>query len=612
MADPTGAQIKASFAKALQLQNAGQAEAALALYTNIVMERPATAEAHFQIGRIHAAAGRLPQAKAALLKALDHRPRERAIWNALAAVTPKDDHDALAVQIADGLPKAERLNYATTLRGEGRHSAAEAVLWALVEAGMDDARLPLSQRLKETCRFEEAESVLSAAKTKSGELWYTLALARAALRRPRAAQKAMQKAVRSGAKPAPAAVALASALWKEDEREAALDVIDDAVARYPDAGMLVGQRGQMLQSVGEMARAQDDLRRAVSLDPSDGEAIRAYMAGAKINADDPMLAQAEAALARHDLTPANRWRVHFALAKALDEVGRHGEVFEHLHKANALQKKEFPFDFKATRARAKAQLDATRDHLLGKSPEGPTDPVFFVTGMPRSGTTLVETILASHSQVAAGGELPFLPDALRPFSERVDHGATVTPEMLAPLAARYLQASRRRLDTSLAFTDKSVATYYRIGPAAFALPGARFFVLRRDPLDVGLSIYRNMFAGGTQRFATDLRMIGRVIGLQNALVEAWRAMFPDRVHIVDYEALTAEPERQIRHLIEAADLPWEDACLAPHLSKRRVETLSFAQVREPIYRSAVEGWRRYEHELGPLKEGLSEPVDLTA
>ncbi len=602
--------IKARYARALQQMNAGQSEAALATLAAIVMERPQTAEAHFQIGRIHAAAGRLGPARAALETALKHRPAERTVWNALMQVTPDEDHAKLATGVARSMAPEARIGFAAILKSDMRHGTAESVLRSAVEDGADAARLPLARLLNETCRPEAAEKVLLGAKQKTTDIWYQLAMIRARLRRPGPARDAMARAEKGGANPVAGAIELSSALRTENEISAAKTVMDESIRRQPKRGILYGQRGQLLQGLGELDAARDDLMRAITLNPKDGEAYRAYFAAAKVQAEDPLLAQCEAALEDPELPANARLRMHFAMAKALSDLGRHDEVFAHLHNGNGLQKKEFPFDFDAAVAAARANLHCVRDHLIGHAPAGAPGKVLFVAGLPRSGTTLVETVLAAHSQVTAGGEMPFLVEALRLLAERIQHGGPVSPDAFEAPGQRYLEAARRRLGGPEIFTDKSVATPYRIGLAAYALPEARFILPRRDPRDVGLSIYRNMFVGGKQRFSTDLYSIGRMIRLHDAMVEAWVRMFPGRVHIVDYEMLTGTPEPEIRAIVEAAGLPWEEACLSPHKADRRVDTLSFAQVRQPIYRSSVAGWKRYEGELGRLEEGLAEPVDL--
>ena len=601
--------IQARYAQALKLQSTGQSEAALAVLSGIVLERPQTAEAHFQIGRIHAAAGRLDKARAALLSALQHRPGEVSIQDALTQVVPFADHAALREAMAERMPPAPRLAYAERLRRDGRYWGAEGILRAAVSARDETAVLPLARLLAETCRVDEAEALLRKAKPKTAEIWYEIALLRARLRRVAPAREAMSKAVKGGAHPVQAAVALSTTLSRENEPDGADAVLGSAIKAHPTAGMLYGQRGQIAQSRGKLDAAQVDLRKAIALDPRDGEAYRAYFAAAKVAPDEPLVDQCAAQLRDRSLPEEAAMRMQYAMAKARGDQGQHAAVFAHLDAANGLQKKAYPFDFDQAVDGVRANLRAARA-LAGQAPVGPPDPVLFVAGLPRSGTTLIESVLAAHPQVSAGGELPFLVDALKPLSDRIAEARTLTPEDFADPAQRYLQAARRRLGRPAAFTDKSVATPYRIGLAAIALPGARFILPRRDPRDVGLSIYRNMFAGGTQRYSTDLYEIGRMIRLHDAAVAAWSALVADRIHVVDYDALTAEPEPQIRALVAAAGLPWDEACLAPHRAERRVDTLSFAQVRQPIYRSSVAGWRRFEAELGPLEDGLAQAVTL--
>jgi hypothetical protein len=187
-------------------------------------------------------------------------------------------------------------------------------------------------------------------------------------------------------------------------------------------------------------------------------------------------------------------------------------------------------------------------------------------------------------------------------------------QRFAEAGARYLVAARRRTAAEGVIADKAISTFSRMGHAAAALPGARFVVLRRDPRDTGLSLWRNMFPEGLHRYAYDQVRMARYIRLHEALVSFWAERLPDRVHVVDYEALTADPEPVIRDLIAFAGLPWDAACLAPQSARRSVATLSFAQVRQPIGRGSVAGWRRFEAGLGDLIAELDRfaPPDLSA
>jgi len=677
------ARVKALYAQAMAAQKAGRLDQALALYGQVLALRPDLAEAQFQVGQIHATRGHKAKAEAAFRKALKSRPREPAIWQALAktvsggalkklraeaaragvALDGEPDISALLARVqgneaeaaeaealalvrqfpnaarpalALGAARAQQKKWglalpalekaaerdpaspmAQVLLGEvllqmGQVFRAEEALLAAKRLGADVA-IPLARLLRETCRDGAAEKTLAAAvasNRRNTRLLTDHAMALAALRRPKEALRVAEKAIAVGA-PAVMRVQLAAAMSAEGDVEAALAATDAALARDPGNTDMLTLRGQLLQSGGDFDGARDVLMQAITSGADAAEAIRSYVSGGKLAAGDPILPVLEARAGDLSLPIASRRTLAFAMAKALEDLGRHDEVFAHLHRANRLMKSEFPYRFENERSHVQAVLDAYRV-LKGRDLEGiaPQDAPIFVTGMARSGTTLVETILSAHSGVTAGGELPYLSKAMA----RVIDMANLVPDRIGDAMARagqdYITTARRRTGTDGIFTDKAISTYARIGLAAMALPNARFIVLKRDPRDVGLSIYRNMFTPGTHLYASDLGDIGRFIRQHDAFVEFWGNEMPDKVHVVEYEALTADPEPVIRDLVTAAGLEWEEACLSPHKATRQVATLSFAQVRQPIYRASVAAWKRYENEMTPLLEALEKPVVL--
>ena len=675
------ARIKQLYQQALAAQNAGNTPEALRLYAQVLQMRPDLAEAHFQVGRIHAARGQADKAETALRKALKAKPKEPAIWQALAGVlsggklkklrreaaaagislSAAPDIAGLLAQVDRGEAEAaETAAFALVTRhpqaagpalalglaraAQGKWGKAVGPLEKAAERDPDNARAhkalgearaelgqwlraeqglapcggawrrharPLARVLRETCRPEEAEALLAEAAEKhrkAPRLHLDLGDTRAILRRPRAGRAAYDRAIALGARPIVLAE-LADKLASEGEHAAAAALVEELLRSDPDNPDLVCLRGQQRQTAGDLDGARADLMRVLDLTRDGAEAIRSYVSGGKIRPDDPILPVLEARLADKTLPRASRRVLSFAMAKALEDLGEHRRVFAHLHRANRLMREEFPYSFDTDLANARALIDAYQA-VQGRAHPGPfTDErPLFVSGLPRSGTTLVETILAAHSRVTAGGEMSAIVQALHlPLDQAaLDPGARDAG--FAEAGQRYVRAARRRSGATDLFTDKAIATFSRIGPAAIALPEARFLMLRRDPRDVGLSIYRNMFPAGTQRYSTDLADIGRFIRLYDAMQEIWAETLPGRVHVVDYDALTAEPEPHVRALVAAAGLDWEEACLAPHKAERRVETLSFAQVRQPIYRSSVAAWKRYEDELAPLLEALEKPV----
>ena len=489
---------------------------------------------------------------------------------------------------------------------------AEAMLTPLVQ---DDpqAALALARLLRDTMRPEASADLLQAwtrKRPKARAIWTELALSLASGGQSEAAFDAAARATDGAAGMVTLYTRLASAFEEAGDVASAETAVDAGLARAKTgrAGLLT-LRAQKLQSAGDLGAADALLVEAIALDPGYAEAYRAYTAADKRAADDPILARLETALARPDTPSPARSRLHFAAAKAAWDAKDDARAARHLETANRLLASAYPYSFEADLAEAR-RLVADWTRLAPMRADGPQDPALFVTGLPRSGTTLVETILSAHPQVAAGGEMPFMGRALAPAMDAL-RGGVADPALFAAAGARYLVAARRRAGGAI-FTDKAISTFTRAGHVVRALPGARIIMMRRDPRDVGLSMYRNMFPEGLHRYTNDLQAMGRYIRLHDALAAFWADALPGQVHVVDYEALTADPEPHIRALVAFCGLPWDDACLAPERSQRRVQTLSFAQVRAPIGRQAVAGWTRMEAELQPLIEALDKTrIDLS-
>jgi hypothetical protein len=234
--------------------------------------------------------------------------------------------------------------------------------------------------------------------------------------------------------------------------------------------------------------------------------------------------------------------------------------------------------------------------------------------MPRSGTTLVEQIVASHDTARAGGEMGHaLRLAFRHFVKagRVTPLRDLGPADLAHYAADYLALARRDTQaTAGVITDKSIQTHMIFGLVRRALAGARIVIVHRDPRDIALSIYKTPFRLGTHRYSNDLADIADEIKRFRRSVAHWRERMPSALHEVRYEDLVADPEPQARALIAAAGLDWQDACLSFHERGGAVRTLSVAQVRQPIHAGRREAWRKFEAQLQPFIDAWGdEPWD---
>lgn len=369
-----------------------------------------------------------------------------------------------------------------------------------------------------------------------------------------------------------------------------------------------------LQSLGDFEGAEARFRKAIALAPRNGEAYRTFGATYRYGPDDPLLAQMQTLFKDPTLGDESRMHLGFALARAAEQNKDFAHVFQYLRPANELMAKHYPFDMAArtrivegTRA-AFARTDFTRQI------EGTTDyaPIF-VTGMPRSGTTLVEQILSSHTEVTGAGEVghavPLISKAMltedgtgyRPFDDLGDtairnFGKEIANHLhsLAPDTPRV--------------TDKSIQTYMLIGAIRLAMPNARFVLVRRDPRDLLFSIYKNFFREGTHSYAYDLRTLGQYYRQFDDMVRFWNTKLPGQIHEIHYEDLISDPETQTRALLNACDLDWQDACLSFHENTRQVSTLSVHQVRQPIYSSSLQAWQRHEEELSEMITALGDLV----
>jgi hypothetical protein len=327
-------------------------------------------------------------------------------------------------------------------------------------------------------------------------------------------------------------------------------------------------------------------------------------------AADPDLAAMESLAATLANRPERRRdlvTVEFALAKALMDIGAADDAFAWLTRANARHRAGIAYDVAADVGQMAALADAF----------GMVDPIgdpamrpIFIVGMPRSGTTLVEQILASHPAVHGGGEMKHLDLVLMDhFGGAPDAAqlAALDPATCATLARAYLQRAGAGAPRGTRVTDKMPSNFRHAGLIHRLFPGAVIVHCRRSPQDTCLSIYATHFAQG-QHFAYDLAELGTYYRAYRALMAHWRRVLPGTVLVeVDYEAVVADLEHEARRLVAASGLPWDEACLAFHRTARPVRTASVNQVRQPLYGSSVERWRPYARHLEPLGLDFPEP-----
>lgn len=411
-----------------------------------------------------------------------------------------------------------------------------------------------------------------------------------------------RKAATSGPNTRYGRLGAARALLTERRQTEAERVLRRALASDPDDAMAHDLLGNLLADSGRFEQAYECFERAVTIAPlmagSYYDLVRCRPVRA---AEQNLLARMELALRTPGLEAEPRLRVHLALGKAADDLGNYALAMQHFDAADTLRASSTSFEARAFDAEVDLLIERCTAALIERAPMlGNSDPTpILIIGMPRSGTTLVEQIIASHREVRGGGELNF-------WNERgaVWHraGSTGTEEpFLGKAATDYLKVLRSIGPRCARVTDKMPFNFLWAGLIHLALPRAVIIHCRRHPLDTALSIHQTLFHP-TLAFPTGGAKLVAYFRSYQRLSEHWRRVLPaDRYFEVSYEELTREPEPMIRHIIERCSLKWDEACLHPERNPRSVNTPSKWQTRQPIYRHSVERWRRYEPWLGPLR-----------
>jgi tetratricopeptide (TPR) repeat protein len=409
----------------------------------------------------------------------------------------------------------------------------------------------------------------------------------------------------------------ANALRDAGRIDEALAAIDRYEATATDPVKADLARAACRQALGDRDGARILLAREIERDPGDVQALSMF---ARISPEPPdaTIVALEAALAKPGLHAEDRRTASFALGETLDRAGRFDEAFARYSEGNALAAAHRPYNAAATAALF-ASIESVFDDAFfaaGGEAVGSSNPQpVFIVGMPRSGTTLVEQIAASHPRVHGAGEhddlgriaagLAETSQAGHPFPE----GArTLTGEASQAAAERYLAAIARDAGDALRITDKMPTNFRFLGLAARLFPRARVIHIRRDALDTCLSCYMQDFTGALD-FSNDLEGLGHHYWLYDQLMRHWRECLPIPMLELRYEDLIADLDAKAHEIVDFLGLDWDSRCLRFHETERAVLTASTWQVRTPLYASSVGRWRNYERHLGPLGDALGSLAD---
>ena len=380
-----------------------------------------------------------------------------------------------------------------------------------------------------------------------------------------------------------------------------------ALAAQPGSDRIAASFGNLLLEQGHLADADSWFRRAIRMAP--GEAGHYALLGKahRFAEGDPALAGAEALLRDPALPEDRRILLGFALGKIYADLGRDDDAWTAYDAANRLQRRSIAYDEGAALGLLARIAGSFPAGLLAAPPGDPTPGPVFIIGLPRSGSTLAERMLGGHPAVRALGES----NAFALARAEALGGRVPFPEGAAGLGAEELrrlgEVYRRRTGTGpgLRAVNKMLGNFAYAGFIRLAMPGARFIHVARDPMDNCLSCYFELFAQG-HPYCYDLGELGRFRRAHDRLMAHWREALPEGVLLeASYERLVEAPEAEARRMLAHLGLDWDPACLAFARREGAVRTASVAQVRQPLYRSSVGRWRRWEQRLGPLKNALA-------
>ena len=412
-------------------------------------------------------------------------------------------------------------------------------------------------------------------------------------------------------------VAIASVATRMLRLEEALDAYERAAILKPDEAGLKISAGHLQKTLGRRPDSEASYKAALRTDPSRAEAWWSLADLKNYVFSDAELAEMQRVLSSGKQQRSNEAHLRFALGKAFEQRAAYPQAFVHYAEGNALRRQDEPFDievFERRCARIRAFFDA--DFFAARRGSGDPSPApIFIVGLPRSGSTLLEQILASHSQVEGTMELPNILNMVAQFDDlspsRNGYPDTVgqaSSAQLAALGRRYLEETAPLRSGRAHFTDKLPNNFSHIGLITAILPRAIVIDARRHPMDACFSTFKQHFAQG-QAFSYDLSDLGRYYRCYLDLMEHWNAVLPGKVLCVPYEQMVRDPDRTIRALLAHAGLPFEPACLSFHETKRAVRTASAEQVRQPLYSSGVGYWRHFERELEPLRKALGDATE---
>ncbi len=605
----------------------GDADSACRALEALVARTEDFALAWQELGRARIEIGAMPAAKEALRRAVSLNAGLADSWRMLAELLSAEGDADGAAEAADQFALAEatdpRLVEAMRLSRAGRIAQAERACKLYLHDRPDDVtaiRL-LADIAVRVGYLDEAENLFRRCLELAPH--FTLArlnYAQLLSKRERLDEALKQVNVLLAGEPGryPLLALQASIYVKLGDFARALPAYEHLLTAFAPRPMTTLVHGHALKTVGRQADAIEAYRRTIALQPGFGDAYWSLANLKTFRFDDTDITEMRRRISAGEGTLEDHFHLCFALGKALEDRGEYAESFVHYRRGNEIKMRHEGYSAGDTTRLVERNVQiCTTEFFAARAGWGcpARDPIFIV-GLPRSGSTLLEQILASHSQVDGTKELVDIPAMVRRLSGRLRQGeesrypqvlAELEPAQLRALGEEYLDRTRIQRAGAPYFIDKMPNNFRYIGLIRLILPNARIVDARRHPMAACWSCFTQLFAQG-QSFTYGLQNIGHYYRDYVRLMDHWDSVLPGVVLRMQYEDMTADTEHQVRRLLEFCGLPFEPACLEFYRTPRAVRTASSEQVRQPIYASAVDHWRHYEPWLDELKQALGHEV----
>ena len=613
-ADPGSVEARSVLGAALRRK--GDPTAALVVLMRLTAAESCPWIVHFELAQTRVALGQSRAAVAPLRKVVDLNPGWTPGWKLLG--------DILMVS---GDFAGARVAYDCRVRSMIRDPQLEAAAGSLIDWRLDDAEREtravlaakpsspaaaehlLAEALRRKNQLAKAERILLRCLAKAPGFYSArVSLAQVLFGQHRFADAGaeLDRLLEYDANDTRCLMMKATVVGALDRHDEVLLLTAALLEGYPDQPRAWLVHANALRTLGRVTEALTGYLKALELDPSFAEAYWSLSNLKTYRFTPDQRAAMERLLARKSMPAKDGAELSFALATAFEDDKAYDKAFERYSRGNAIERKRRAYDRDAvSQVFAKTKVAFTADLFKPRSGWGAVDPdPIFIVGLPRSGSTLVEQILASHPMIEGTHELIDLPIIVASIPNYPESVSGLSRERLAELGEHYVQRTRayRHLGRPR-FTDKRPGNFMNTGLIELMLPNAKIVDVRRHPLACCVSNFRQHFAAGFE-CSYDLGDLGRYYADYVDLMAHFDEVLPGRVHRVIYEDLVADTETQVRNLLSYLDLPFDPACLRFFDNGRAVATPSAQQVRQPVFADALDQWRRYEPWLGPLKTAL--------